>query len=141
MAKCKKGTNWNPSRSECDREDPRRASLGKFEGGYHIDGYIWDLSGDGFVNEEAGDEQENGKWFGLMKGALLKDIQKKAKENKDRLTKGEREYLANSKGAIVSEDDQGFVGVTVYKDETEMKKDWKEIEDEIAEFYKDSEEE
>ena len=92
---------------------------GKFN--YMVDQYVYGVSLDGGPNEEAGSVQEAG-WYGIMRGNLLREDEE-AKE----LTEDERGLLRASVGAILSEDDQGFVHVTYYASVKRMERDWNAI--------------
>ena len=104
-----------------------------------VDQYVHALTMDGWTSEETGDVQENGTWYGLVKFNLA-DIEKVAREEEDELTAEEREELSTTVGAIVHEDDQGFVGVNYFDSVAKMNKAWKAVEAEVEEFYEEQEE-
>ena len=109
----------------------RRYGPGKFD--TIIDGYVYDTTLDGCC-DEAGDAQGPG-WYALVPlgdGETLKSIREAAAEQGDQLTTAEEEQILNHAGAIVSENDQGFVGVTYYDSEEELDEAWAEVEEECA---------
>ena len=102
---------------------------GKFDS--IIDGYVYDTTLDGCC-EEAGDVSGPG-WHArvpLGDGETLKQIHEHAAEQGDQLTTEEEEQILNHAGAIVSENDQGFVGVSYYDTEKELEKAWADVEEE-----------
>lgn len=122
-----------------DDDGIRPYGPGKFDS--IIDEYVYALSGEGWTHEEVGDVQGFG-WFGsvyLGSPEAVKRVKELAAEAKDTLTAEEEELIAESAGAIISEDDQGFVGVTYYDSENELKKAWVKIEQAEEEFYAEEE--
>lgn len=135
--RCPKGTHWNPSRGECDREALRRASLGKFEGGLHIDRYLWESSLEGGSDEDAGDVTDAGMHYSIFRGTLLETVKRHAKENDDKLTNAEMKMLKGSRGAIISESDTGSIFVDYYETKEKLNGAWKQIENNLNMFYEE----
>lgn len=96
---------------------------GKFEGGLVIDEYVYSLSVGGSVDEEAGDISEYGLWAGLMYGSLLDEHS----ADEFKLSNDEREFLKTRAGAIITEDDLGFVTVKYFEGPTELEEAWEEL--------------
>lgn len=114
----------------------RRAGVGKFEGGLHIDQYVYDLSAGGWTSDEAGDVQETGRWYGLLKAprsSMVEGLNEWMGESGDELTKAEKLYLKNKVGFIVSEDSYGFVDVVYYDNQKQLEQDWIKIQKEVTE--------
>ena len=111
----------------------RRSGPGKFD--TVVDGYVYETALDGCC-EEAGDASGPG-WHArvsLGDGETLKSIRESAAEQGDQITTKEEELIVNHAGAIVRENDQGFVGVSYYDSEEELDRAWSEVEEECAEF-------
>jgi hypothetical protein len=112
----------------------RRYGPGKFN--TILDSYVYDLSLDGA--DTLGDVSE----IGIVYSAVdlgpdaLADIEKSvAKGNDGPLTPEERRLIEKSAGAILTENDQGFVSVDYFDTEDELDKDWEEIESEVDDMY------
>ncbi len=106
--------------------DIRKYRLGKYD--HDIDGYVHGLSLEGW-GEELGDVQSFGHYCAIDLGrTALKSIEKDAKDEGDPLTTAEKNLIRGSSGAIISENDQGFVGVTYYKTKRSLDKAWAKIE-------------
>lgn len=99
---------------------------GKFD--LMIDAYIWDLSLDGYCDEEAGSISETGIWYGRI-NAGIQDF-----ADSDLLNQDERDYLRSFVGAIVSEDSHGFVHVEYYASAGALRAAWREVEREVYEL-------
>ena len=108
---------------------------GKFEGGLVIDEYVYQLSLEGGPDEEVGDVSNVGAWAGLMRAPLYREDD----EEFQNLTEDEKAFLREQKGAIISEDGQGFVMVTYYRDEKELKQDWEDVVNELGGFEEEEE--
>jgi|GEM_PF-6326808 len=103
---------------------------GKFEGGYVIDEYIYIGTLEGWGDDHLGDVTEVGFFavridFRGDEDAALEEI---AREHGDTLTDEEREFLRAQKGAILIEDDRGFVSVEYYETRRELDERWKELQ-------------
>lgn len=92
----------------------------------------------GFFDEETGDVEGPG-FYWLMVGDILKAAQYGAKEEGDELTQEETDELRETAAVIGSEDSQGFVSVEYFDSAKEAREKWKEIEDEVADFYEEEE--
>lgn len=97
---------------------------GKFEGGLVIDEAVYGI---GCWDEEAGDVQENGRWYGLLRDGI-----EEAQDDAPELTEFEREYLRGVAGAIVSENDQGFVSVDYFDTAEALEATWDRIEADLS---------
>ncbi len=120
----------------------RRARLGKFEGGLFINQYVYDLTLEGW-GDGTGDVSEIGVYYSSVElgPEALKRVEEIVDEEGDKLTPEERALIIDSYGAIVSENDQGFVSVDYYEDQESFEDDWKRIEKEIDEIYEGQESE
>lgn len=119
----------------------RRYGPGKFD--TILDSYVYGLSLDGGA-EDAGDVSEIGIVYSRIELGpdAVKDIEEKLAQDKEEpLTPEERELLEQSFGAILTENDQGFVSVDYFETKKEYDKDWKEVEAEVEEMYEGGEEE
>ena len=108
----------------------RRYGLGKFK--LAIDEYVYRLSLDGV--ETIGDVSEIGiAYYRLELGPdALKDIEEEIRREKgDPLTEEEKDLIRNSYGAILAEDDRGFVYVYYAGTKREYDAKWAEIEEEV----------
>lgn len=102
-----------------------------------IDGYVYDLSLEGF-GDTVGDVSELGEVYTRIDGPMLPDVEATAKENKDKLTPEEKAFLREQRGgAIVFENDQGSVEVDFYATKKAINTAWERISDEIEELYED----
>lgn len=105
----------------------RRYGPGKFN--TILDSVIYEMIGDGMGDESCGDVSEVG--FYAEKISLGKDAVKEAERigaEDDGLTDEEVEMVRDSVGAIMVENDQGFVTVDYYDNEKEFEKDWEEVQ-------------
>lgn len=113
----------------------RNEHPGKYEGGLVIDEHVHGLTLEGWQDEECGDVSELG-WFGLLKGPidLPADVD---------VTAEERAFLGRIAGAIVSEDNNGFVSVEYFANGDDDGRDdrWGVIEDAYADADEDAEKE
>jgi hypothetical protein len=121
---------------------------GKFDS--DLDAALYEITLDG-PDEECGDVSEIGYWAGLLRdGAELARLVSTAK-------KGFRSYahitgrgavpdeeladLRRSAGVIVTEDDQGFVHVAMFRTKAELDKEWANCEHDAEEGYDELESE
>lgn len=100
-----------------------------------IDSLVYEMTTAGMGDESCGDVSEVG--FYAEKVTLgdkdaLKAVEDFAKEGGEELTPEEKSLIEESVGAIVVENEQGFVSVDYYDDEKELEKDWAEIEDDAS---------
>ncbi|MGI0150057.1 MAG: hypothetical protein ACREDF_11080 [Thermoplasmata archaeon] len=117
----------------------RRYGPGKFD--TILDSYVFSLSLDGA--DTVGDVSEIGIVYSRIElGAdAVKGIEREIEREKDDpLTDEEHELVSGSFGAILTENDQGFVSVDYFETEKEYESDWKEIEEEVDSMYADTEE-
>ena len=101
--------------------DLRAYGPGKFN--TVLDSLVYDLSLDGGADEETGSVTENG-WYGLMRGPVSVPS--------SNLTTSEAMYLERQAGAILSENDQGFVSVEYFETVGELDEAWAQIEAGLA---------
>jgi hypothetical protein len=101
---------------------------GKFEGsgGGNLGAWLYAMWGEGRADDDIGDE-----YFGAYGLFLF------AEPVIVRETTGEWEF----KGAILYEDDQGFVDVSTYDTKLETQEAWSKLEGEYDEFMEEQEEE
>lgn len=106
---------------------------GKFEGGLVIDEMLWEASGDWGFNQEFGDVQDFG-FYGLQ--VFDKDITKdlEGAVRMQKLTPDERAFLRKQAGAILTEDNSGFVTVRYYEDKDRLMRAWTALEESYEEF-------
>jgi hypothetical protein len=111
----------------------RRYGPGKYN--TILDSYIHSMVLEGMGGESCGDVSEVGfaaDQIELGDEEALKEVERIAAENSgDMLTQEEKDMVLDSYGAILVENEQGFVTVDYYDDEKEeeLDKDWEEIED------------
>ncbi len=118
----------------------RYPHLGKFEGGYLIDQYIYEMAGE--AGHYIGDIETTGLATPMKFDPLLvSDVEEAIKKDGDYLRKEEREFLLGMAGAIVIEDSQGFVDIDYFEDKNELQAAIKKLEKEYEEFYEEHEEE
>lgn len=113
----------------------RRYGPGKYN--TILDSYIHSMVLEGMGDLSCGDVTEVGfsaDSIGLGDEEALKEVERLAAENNDTLTQEERDMVLDSYGAILVENEQGFVTVDYYDDEKEeeLDKDWTEIEDDAS---------
>lgn len=113
----------------------RKYGPGKFD--HVIDGYVYGLTNEGYVQEVY---TIYDKWYGMiyLGQDVLDDIRRIAAEHSDKLTPEEEEFIAKSAGAIVIEDNSGFVTVLYYDTLHELEREWDKItssEDNVDDDY------
>jgi hypothetical protein len=107
-----------------------------------LDSVIYQMIGEGMGDESCGDVSEVG--FAAEKISLGRDAIKEAERiaaEDDGLTDEEVDMIKDSVGAIMVENDQGFVTVDYYENEKEFEKDWEEIQDDASPEDEEEEEE
>lgn len=114
----------------------RRAGLGKFESGFLVDRWVYGLSlEEGVV---IGDVTEVG-WAVVpvtLGPDAVKDVREEAKRQDDIVTPDEEAFISDMFGAMVVEDDQGFVDVEYFETEREWldkQEEWERAEEEFRE--------
>jgi hypothetical protein len=110
-----------------------------------IDSLVYDMVNQGMGSESCGDVSEVGFYAEtiLLGPDSVKDAEEAAADDpgaKGVLTDEETDLLKNSYGAIMSENDQGFVAVDYYDTQKELEKDWAEIEASASPEEEDEEE-
>ncbi len=112
----------------------RRYGKGKFN--TILDSIIYSMIGEGMGSESCGDVSEVGfaaEMIELGDEDVVKEAERIAAESGDApLTQEEKDRLTESVGAIMVENDQGFVTVDYYDDEDELDKDWDEVQDDAS---------
>lgn len=112
----------------------RRYGPGKFN--TILDSIVYSMISEGMGSESCGDVSEVGfaaELIELGDDDAVKDAERIAAESGDApLTQEEKDRLTSSVGAIMVENDQGFVTIDYYDDEKELDKDWEEIEDDAS---------
>ncbi len=112
----------------------RRYGKGKFN--TILDSIIYSMIGEGMGSESCGDVSEVGfaaEMIELGDEDVVKEAERIAAERGDApLTQEEKDRLTESVGAIMVENDQGFVTVDYYDDEDELDKDWDEVQDDAS---------
>lgn len=97
-----------------------------------LDSYVYQLSLAG-CDDEAGDVAGPG-WYGLLRGfevdGAFSDVSASAE-----LNEAEKDVLRSSAGAIVAEDDLGFVSVEYFETREKLDAAWQAIEQEVSSFY------
>lgn len=105
--------------------------MSKFDS--NLDEYVYDLTLEGGCDEEAGSVDENGMWWGLMRGPF------ETPQSFD-LDQEEIDLLTLQAGCMVSVDSQGFVYVQWFDTPEEMTAAWAEVEGCMDAYYKESSE-
>lgn len=107
---------------------------GKFEGELLVSEMLWEASMDWGFDEEIGSVQDFG-FYGLI--VFDKDITKdlEGAVRMQKLTDAERAFLREQAGAILSEDNSGFVGVRYYEDKGKLMRAWGILEADSERFY------
>lgn len=106
---------------------------GKFETSGTLGQLLYAVSLDG-ADEEAGDVSEYGRWYGLLKGPFtLRELKRDYPAEYRQLDRDDIAALRGSVGAIVSENEQGFVDIVMYEAHGRLKKDWKAVERDTGE--------
>lgn len=103
-----------------------------------LDSYVYSVSLDGGCDMEAGSVQDMG-WYGLMRGGST--IFRDHDPFLETLNEDEQEILTSCAGVIISEDSQGFVGVTYYDTDDELTAAWNEVEAEYEMIQEDDDSE
>lgn len=93
---------------------------GKFD--TMLDAAVYAASLDGGPEDECA--CEGLAWYGLVRTPLLSD------ESLAELTESERAFLSDVVGAILMEQDNGFVSVDYYTDTAELDAEWTRIQGE-----------
>lgn len=97
---------------------------GKFEGELWVSEYVYRLVLGGFSDATEGSCDEYGVVYDLVREPLdVSDVL----ETGESLTDEEEKFLRRKAGAIVREDDQGFVTVEYYETQEELDEAWAEI--------------
>lgn len=104
-----------------------------------VDSFLYAAIMDGWGGDEVGDVEGPGAYT-LMLGNVLEAAEHGAELSKDTLTQAERDEIKDDNGIIMREDDQGFVSVDYYDSEATAREAWKDVENEVAEFYDDEDE-
>lgn len=109
----------------------RRYGPGKYN--TILDSYVHGLSLDGWEDESAGGIDEVGIYYGRFQlgSEAAEAIEADAGRQKDELTDEEKDRINNSFGAIISENDQGFVYIDYYDTEKAYDKAWEEVEESV----------
>lgn len=97
-----------------------------------LDGIVHGFLMEGWGDETTGDIESTGVYDKLRLGPEA--VKAALKEDPD-LTGDEKNLLRTSYGAIVVENDQGFVGVSYYPSKKALDKAWAEIEEETSVVY------
>lgn len=100
----------------------RMAPPGKFEGGYLLNERVYEASKNR-LDDEAG-SVEVGAWYGRLDSLEHVD--------KTDLNDAEKTFLKEHVGAVIREDDQGFVSVHYFKTREELLDEWAFIEAHIS---------
>lgn len=113
----------------------RRYGPGKYN--TILDSYIHAMVLEGMGDQSCGDVSEVGfaaDSIELGDEEALKEVERIAAEENDTLTQEEKDMVLDSYGAILVENEQGFVSVDYYDDEKEeeLDKDWDEVVDDAA---------
>jgi hypothetical protein len=86
-----------------------------------LDSVVYEWSAE-WIDDEFGDCDQNGIWYGLMT-----DISP-ASNDTEELNDDERAFLRGHVGAIISENDQGFVDIEYFTGVGSLQEAWAEIE-------------
>lgn len=107
-----------------------RLGPGKFESSGAIGQLLYRATGDGWAAEEAGSVTETGLWCGRINLGTdaHKDLREQFPEEWEELDAEDRADLAGAAGAIICEDDQGFVYADLYPTKKALDEAWTEQE-------------
>ncbi len=96
---------------------------GKFDNA--LDEAIWTLSLDGGPDEQAG-AASDGLWAGILRdGNSIAAALREQKSEFPNVSAEDIAYVASKAGVILTESDQGFVGVKYYANARDLELDWK----------------
>lgn len=109
-----------------------------------MDSYVYKVSLDG-PDDETGSISVNGVWYGMIEngadGTLASAIAQAALGGGEALTFDELEMiLRDFAGVIMSENDQGFVGVEYYATADELRQAWDIVLADVDEAMEEEEE-
>jgi hypothetical protein len=94
-----------------------------------VDSYVYDLSLDGWADEEMGDVETFNFYSRFELGAqALKAVQELAKSADDKLTMSEAKLLRKSAGCIIEVHNNGFVYIEYFPSRAALDKQWTKIE-------------
>jgi hypothetical protein len=100
---------------------------GKFETSGPKGELFYAMTMDG-VDGESGDVTETGMWAGLLKGPFfLGQLHEDYPKEYALLTEDDKDEIAKAKGAIVTEDDKGFVELDLFTNGAEMSRAWDDL--------------
>jgi hypothetical protein len=115
-------------------ELPRYEGPGKFEGEIRLSEFIWSATLEG-GGDGLGDVQDFGYYSMVELGPeAVDDMAAYAKEADVELTADEREFIRGTAGAIVSEDNVGFVSVYYFDTKRELDEAWSGLEEDYDAF-------
>jgi hypothetical protein len=97
---------------------------GKFEGEFLLAETLYDMSVDG-CDSAVGSVIEDGTWYGLLRGPFRADDKG--------LNADELAFLESLAGAIICENEFGFVAITYATDVTKLEAAWAAIESKFIE--------
>lgn len=98
---------------------------GKYD--LNIDAFTHAITLDGCC-EETGDVSENGVWYAKVEGPLTEGRDVNTTRGEYSLSVEDWNHLVSQAGAIVSENDQGFVTVEYFESADELAEKWDSIE-------------
>lgn len=104
----------------------------------NIDAYVHAITMDGCC-EETGDVSENGVWYAKVEGPLTEGRNATQAQTEHGLTVEDWDYLTSQAGAIVSENEQGFVTVEYFATGAELSTAWAKVEGELAQEEEEDE--
>lgn len=116
----------------------RRYGPGKFD--TIVDSYVHGLTVGGW-GEGLGDVERFGYYHVVNLGKkALAEIAQEAKSEGEKLTLEEARLIRKSAGAILGEDNQGFVSVEYYATKKALGKAWAKVERQYEKFEEEGEE-
>jgi len=104
------------------------SGVGKFSSA--LDELLYAAVLEGWAGEEAGDVSEQGYHYDfipLMGIESVRELELNLKEQFEQLSEEEKQMLEDAHGAIVEENDQGFVAVELFDSRKEAEEKWEEI--------------
>jgi hypothetical protein len=90
-----------------------------------LDRYVYQVSLDGGPDESVGSVSENGIWYGLMREGHT--IFRNHDPCLETLTQEEGDFLRSVAGAIIQEDEYGFVTVDFFDHKRDLDRKWNQI--------------
>lgn len=109
-----------------NEREVRKARPGRFEGGFYMDAFVAALDEDDVIL--VGDITAGGCVIRRIDGVTAVEVQAKAHETRERLTRAEWDYLLRHPFVYIVEDDAGFVRVSYFETVEDVERLWRDAE-------------